>query len=418
MLGADMADTEKDVAEVLGIGQHRSKWLRWLAYLLAAVVAGGVGWYWLQASDGSRAVRYVTAPVARSDFTVTVTATGSVEPTNLVEISSELSGTISIVNVDFNDRVDVGTVLAELDKTKLEAQLDVMRAALDAAIARVAMARATLDEAKSRFDSTVDLQQRGVDTRQALISQRAAFNRAQAELQSARADQSLAEANLNLQQAELEKACICAPIRGVVLDRAVDAGQIVASALSAPILFTLAEDLTQMELHVDIDEADIGQVSVGDAATFTVDAYDEKLFPAEISEIRFAPETIDGVVTYKAVLTIDNTDMLLRPGMTATADITVDERNDVLTVPNAALRYAPPPEAVDDDEDRSGLLGMLIPSGGDARRRADGRALWVLREGTAQQVEVRAGASDGMVTEILDGEIAEGDTVITDRIDG
>ena len=412
-----MVENRKDVAEVLGLGQHRSGSFRWAAYLLALVLAAGGGLYWYMGADGSRTVRYSTAPVERADFIVTVTATGSVEPTNLVEISSELSGTIKSVNVDFNDIVEVGTILAELDTTKLEAQLDVRRAALDATIARVAMARATLEEARARYDSTLELQKRGVDSPQALISQRAAFTRAQAELQSAQADQSLAEANLDLQQAELEKACICAPIRGVVLDRAADKGQIVASALSAPILFTLAEDLTQMELHVDIDEADIGQVSVGDAAQFRVDAYDERLFPAVISEIRFAPETIDGVVTYKAVLTIDNSDMLLRPGMTATADITVDERKDVLTVPNAALRYAPPPEAVE-DEDRSGLLGMLIPQGSERQSRGDGRTLWVMRDGVPVEITVETGASDGLVTELLGGEIAEGDRVVTDRFDG
>ncbi len=413
-----MNDTNRDVAEVLGVGRKNRRGLRWAGYAIAAAVIGGGVVYWIQSADAVRAVQYATAPAEVSSFVVTVTATGSVEPTNLVEISSELSGTIKNVNVDYNDQVEVGTILAELDTTKLNAQLDVSRAALDAAIARVAMARATLDEAKERYEASLDLQQRGVDSRQALIAQKAAYDRARASLQSAEADQKLAEANLDLQKTELDKACICAPIRGVVLDRAADTGQIVASALSAPILFTLAEDLTQMELRVDVDEADIGQVAVGDKATFTVDAYDDQLFPAEISEIRFAPEIIEGVVTYKAVLTIDNSEMLLRPGMTATADITVDEKTDVLTVPNAALRYAPPVEQTGDEDERSGLLGMLIPSDSDMRQRGDDRAIWVLRDDQAVQTEVRPGATNGQITEILEGDLSEGDLVIVDRIDG
>jgi len=250
-----------------------------------------------------------------------------------------------------------------------------------------------------------------------LCAQRATYIRAQSELQGALADRALAEADLDLYQTELDKACICSPIDGVVLDRAVNAGQIVAAALSAPVLFTVAEDLTKMELQVDIDESDIGRTAVGNAAIFTVEAYDERTFPAEISEIRFAPKTVDGVVTYKAVLTIDNADLLLRPGMTATADITVADIADALTMPNAALRYAPP-ALPEEDEERSGLLGMLIPEDPDERRRGDIETLWVMRDGVPQEIAIRAGNSDGRMTEILEGALEVGDVVIVERIDG
>lgn len=413
-----MAEDSDEVAKTLGLGPHRRRSLAWVKYAAALILAGLAGWYWFAASDRKAAVRYVTAEAAVADFSVTVTATGTVEPTNLVEISSELSGTLKSVRVDYNDTVEVGTILAELDTVKLEAQLAVRKAGLDASIARVAMAQATLDEARERYDTNRNLAERGVTSNQVLIAQQAAFIRAQAELQMAVADRKLAEANLDLQQAELEKACICSPIRGVVLDRAVDAGQIVASALSAPVLFTVAEDLRQMELRVDIDEADIGQVAVGNAATFTVDAYDNRTFPARIAQVRYAPETIDGVVTYKAILTIDNSDLLLRPGMTATADIVVAEVEGALTVPNAALRYAPPPDASGVEDERSGLLGMLIPEGPETKAQADSKTLWLLRDGVAEEIPVRAGASDGRVTEILEGAVAAGDLVITDRVDG
>ena len=415
-----MAETKESVEQTLGLGSRKRSRLLRIALLVALLGVAGGALYWVAFSDPAKDVRYVTTEVTRGSFDVIVTATGTVEPTNLVEISSELSGTLKSVHVDFNDEVEKGTVLASLDTTKLEAELAVRKAALDSAIARVAMAQATLDDATERYNTASSLAERGVTAHQAFVSQRSAFIRAQAELQSAKADQALAEANLDLQNAELEKACICSPIRGIVLDRAVDAGQIVAAALSAPVLFTVAEDLTQMELHVDIDEADIGRVSVGDRAAFNVDAYDNKTFPAEIAEIRYASETIDGVVTYKAILTIDNSDLLLRPGMTATADITVEEIENALIVPNAALRYVPPrdPDEARPGDERSGLLGMLIPDSPDDVRAADESTLWVLKDDAPEEIPVATGGSNGKVTAITGGGLAEGDRVITDRIDG
>ena len=412
-----MADNGNTVAETLGLGDSRDSVKIWAGVVIAALLLGGIGWYWTSMSDPEKGVRYVTTTAAIGDLTVRVTATGTVEPTNLVEISSELSGTLATVNVDFNDKVKVGTVLATLDTTKLEAQLAVSKAGLDAAIARVAMAQATLDEAREKYETALNLQERGIASYQSFISQKAAFIRAQAELQSAIADRALAEANLDLKQAELDKACICSPIDGVVLDRAVDSGQIVAASLSAPVLFTVAEDLTEMELQVDIDEADIGRIAVGNPAEFTVDAYDNSRFPAEISEVRFAPETIEGVVTYKAILTIDNSAMLLRPGMTATADITVLVIDGVLVVPNAALRYAPPRETTEQNDQRSGLLGMLMPERPKDDIQGDEKTIWVLRDGTAEEIPVLTGDTDGRVTAILAGELFAGDTIITDRID-
>lgn len=414
-----MNERSEDISQTLGLNSRGKGRRFWIVVAAALAIAGAGSWYFMQIAGSADVVRYVTAEATRGSFDVTVTATGTVEPTNLVEISSELSGTLESVEVDFNDTVEVGTVLARLDTTKLEAQVQVAKASLDSAIARVAMAKATLDDAREKYQSARDLDARGVTPHQTFVTQRANFVRAQAELQSAEADQALATANLDLYSAELEKACICSPIRGVVLHRSVDPGQIVAASLSAPVLFTVAEDLRQMELQVNIDEADIGRIAVGNKATFTVDAFDLRRFPAEISEVRFAPETIDGVVTYKAILTIDNSEMLLRPGMTATADITVAEIADALIVPNAAMRYAPPRDAGPDaNEERSGLLGMLIPSRPDEAAAGDDKTLWILRDNVAQEIAVRAGDSDGRVTEILDGPLAQGDLVITDQIDG
>lgn len=412
-----MSETKEDIEEKLGLKKGRRAVPRWVWYGVGAAVLVVGAFFYATRYGAENDVRYLTASAVISDLKITATATGTIEPTNLVEISSELSGTLASVNVDFNDPVKKGDVLAELDTRKLEALLAVSKAGLDSAIARVALAEASLVEAKENYEDALKLEERGFASNQTLISSRANFVRAQSELQSAIANRALAEADVDLHQTDLDHACICSPIDGIVLDRAVDAGQIVAAALSAPVLFTVAEDLTKMELQVDIDEADIGRTAVGNPAIFTVDAYDEREFPAEISEIRFAPKTIDGVVTYKAVLSIDNSDLALRPGMTATAEITVSDVIDALTVPNAALRYAPPALAKEGDE-RSGLLGMLIPDTDGAVQRGDDKTLWVMRDGTPVEIPVQTGSSDGLMTEILGGEIGVDDLVVVDRIDG
>lgn len=412
-----MPESPQDIEEKLGLNRSGGPIHRWVKYLIGIVVVIGASFLWVSSNDQADGGQYITAAAQTGDLRVTVTATGTVEPTNKVEVSSELSGTLKSVYVDFNDTVTKGMVLAELDTTKLEAQLAVSKASLDSAIARVAIAQATWAETRERYEASRNLEERGVAAHQTFVADRAAYVRAQAGLQAAMADRTLAEADLDLHHAELDKACICSPIDGVVLDRAADAGQIVAASLSAPVLFTVAEDLAQMELQVDIDEADIGRTAVGNKATFTVDAYDERQFPAEISEIRFAPLTVDGVVTYKAILSVDNADLLLRPGMTATADIVVADIKDALTVPNAALRYAPPAAPAEEEEERSGLLGMLIPEDDTMRTTGDDRTLWVLRGEMAVEIPVLAGQSDGRMTEILQADLAPGDLVIVDRID-
>jgi HlyD family secretion protein len=248
-----------------------------------------------------------------------------------------------------------------------------------------------------------------------VISARAAHDRAVAAVEIARADVTLAETALAEAQADLGKAVIRAPIRGIVLDRAAEAGQIVAATLNAPILFTLAEDLTRMDLQVAVDEADIGRVKVGQTADFTVDAYPGQTFRATITSLRFAPDDTEDVVTYTAVLSVANDGLLLRPGMTATATITVAEETDALLVPVAALRYAPPRT---DSESRSGrgLLGYILPTrppgAGNARGASDGSAIYVLRDGSPVRVGITPGATDGTQIVVVSDDLQEGDEVI------
>ncbi len=390
--------------------------LVWTLLAAALLIGGGLV---LQRLGAKPATDFVTAPATRGPLTVTVTATGTIQPTTQVDVSSELSGTLVSVEADFNDRVEVGQVLARLDDTKLRAQVANAEAALVAARARVRQADASAREAKENYEAEAALDQRGVTTRRSFVSFEAIYNRAEAEREIARADEATAQANLVLQKADLEKSVIRSPIRGVVLGRTIDPGQIVASSLNTPTLFTLAEDLSRMELRVDVDEADIGRVAVGNEATFTVDAYGGRSFPATITQVRYAPETTNGVVTYKAILAVDNADLSLRPGMTATATIVVAEIADALQVPNAALRYAPPPSVAANHEDEGGgggLLGLIIPDRPDDIAAPEGGpAVWVLRDGIPERVEVTPGDTDGRMTVIRDGGLAEGDQVITDQ---
>ena len=300
---------------------------------------------------------FVVEPASRVDLTVIITATGSVQPTNQVDVSSELSGTIRSVFVDFNSPVKVGQVLAELDTDKLKATLNSSRAKLASAKAKVLDAEATLVEKKLVYERKKTLATSRVSSQQDLDTAKAAYDRAIAGVESAKADVGVAEADVELNETNLVKSRIVSPINGVVLKRNVDPGQTVASSLQAPVLFTIAEDLTQMEVQVDVDEADVGKVKEGQQGTFSVDAYPDRKFQARIRELRYGSEVVQGVVTYKAVLSTDNSELLLRPGMTATAEIIVQQVTKALTVPNAALRYSPP--ARQSSEQKTSLLRRL-----------------------------------------------------------
>lgn len=410
-----------DIESVLGLeAPERTGWKRWQklglgAAVLMTVAAAYAYWSYTGKEAG---VHYTTEAAARGNLTVIVTATGSLQPTTKVEISSELSGTVRKVNVDYNSKVEAGAVLAELDLDKTIATVDSSRAKLAAAKAKVTEAEATVVQkdrilarkktlAGKQFASELDLDTAEAD-----------YQRAVAEAASAKADVGVAEADLKLNETNLTKSKIITPISGIVLQRNVDPGQTVASSLQAPVLFSIAEDLRQMELQVDVDEADVGKVKVGQTATFSVDAFPDRRFPATIRDVRYASETIQGVVTYKAVLTIDNSELLLRPGMTATAEIMVLEIKDALLAPNAALRYRPPANG---QEQSVSFLRRILP--GPPRFRpasardetGPNRTIWVLRGGQPAEAKVVIGSSDGKLTEIKEGELKPGDLVITDQ---
>jgi len=410
-----------DIAKVLEQAGSRGAW-RWAKVLTAAggVVLVALAVWWATMSDhGGIRTSYRTDEARLADITVIVTATGTLEPTRKVDISSELSGIIRTVKVDYNSPVKAGQVLAELDTDKLRASIASSRAKLAAAEARVAEAQATVAEKKLDLDRKQALSDRRVVAQQDLDAANAAFHRAQAALASAQADVQAAEADLKLEETNLGKTCICSPIDGTVLARNVDPGQVVAASLQAPVLFTIAEDLSSMEVQVDVDEADVGKVQEGQQATFTVDAYPDRKFAAEIKQLRYGSEVIQGVVTYKAVLTAQNDDLLLRPGMTATAEIVVQSASDVLSISNEALRYMPPVEEQDNRSFLEKLLPRMPRFRSSPRQQADGpeRVVWRLgQDSQAEEVKVKTGISDGRRTQLVEGGIQAGDKVIVEAV--
>lgn len=423
---------DTDIATTLGVDGHGSGRKISVKFILGGVIAAAIilsftAWMW---GNGDEKYTYKTQEARRGDLVVTVSATGNLEPTNQVDVGSELSGIVRSVEVDFNDNVKKGQVLAWLDTDKLQSKVLQSRAALTSARSNVLQAQATLRERTSDLDrlkKVYDQSKGKVPSRNDIEAAEAALLRAQADESMARAQVEEAEATLRVSETDLSKAAIRSPINGVVLARSVEPGQTVAASLQAPVLFTLAEDLTQMELHVGVDEADVGEVREGLGASFTVDAYPEKRFPAKVSQVRYGAQTSGGVVTYKAVLRLDNSELLLRPGMTATADITVKKITYALLVPNAALRFSPPSNDKEKDQEKSNgsMISKIFPRPprGAQKTKQDKKnpkeqTLWILKDKQLHAVKVSTGATDGTMTEIVRGDIRPGSPLVVDALAG
>ena len=409
---------KQEIEKVLGLGPQAQakRWAKrgiWLAVLALAII-GSYLWY-QNSQTSANAVTYETSPAKRADLTVTVTATGTIQPTTQIDVSSEMSGVVRAVNVDNNSLIKKGDVLAELDSERFKGQLKSLQASIASAKAKLVDTQATLKASELAYTRQISLQKRGLAITQDLESAQAAQQRAIAAVVSAQADIQVAIANLDLKQIDIDKSQILSPVDGIVLKRAVEPGQTVASSLQAPVLFTLAEDLKRMQLEADIDEADIGTVKLGQKANFTVDAFSGRDFPARIETVEFYPETTDGVVTYKAILSVDNSDLALRPGMTATAQITVQEISNALLIPNAALRYSPPVAAKEQSFSLSRLFLPRMPRNEKSARTeavAGERPVWVLKNNVPEAVQITTGASDGKMTEVVKGEITPDDLLI------
>ncbi len=361
------------------------------------------------AGDKKSEATFVTAEAERGDISILVTATGTLEAVTTVQVGSQVSGTISALYVDFNDRVKKGQVVAQLDPTFLKAQVAQAQADLERAAASAQLAKKEYERALSLFGKDmISESERDI----ALTN----YELAAAQEKSARAALNRARTNLNY-------ATIISPIDGVVISRDVDVGQTVAASLQAPTLFTIAQDLAQMQVNTSIDEADIGAIAEGQEALFTVDAYPESTFEGIVSQIRLSPEIVQNVVTYNVIIQVSNPKLLLKPGMTANATILVNHREDVLKVPAGALRFRPPMEGAESSSERvhAGMppTGSHLPAQGSAlsgpkgMKHAKQDRVWILdQEGKPQPIPVKIGISDGSSVEIASGDLKEGDQVI------
>jgi len=404
--------------------RRRSLW----AVLVLLAAGGAAAWWWSGQRQAAAAPRYTTQPATRGALTVTVTANGTLQPTTQVAIGSELSGTVARVHVDVNDRVKKGQVLVELDDARLRDQVNGSRAALAAAEAAVTQARASATEARDNLARLRDVHRRSgglVPSATELAAAEAAAARGEANVAGAQAGVAQARATLSSNETNLSKAAIRSPIDGVVLSRSAEPGNAVAASLQAVTLFTLAEDLTKMKLQVNVDEADVGQVRDGQSASFTVSAYPARRYPAKIVRVGYGSTNKDNVVTYLSDLSVDNGDLSLRPGMTATATITTVERSDVLLVPNAALRYTPVDAAAAGAPAGNSVVSSLMPrpprTGGARRAGTDTaqvRQLWVLEAGVPRAVPVTPGVSDGRLTEVTSEQLQPGMAVIVGQTAG
>jgi len=419
-------NNSRDISEVLGLDEvPRGRRRGPLAVSVLALVVIVVAVVWYATTRNGAAVQYKTAPVTRGDLTVVVTATGTVQPVNQVDVGTEISGSIRTVEVDYNDRVKIGQVLARIDSDKLQAQVLQSQSTLESVEAKLIEAQATVVEAGDnleRFKRVREMSGGKVPSQREYDAADAILKRALSNEATLKAQISEAKWKLSIDQTNLSKAVIRSPINGVVLKRQVEPGQTVAASLQTPVLFTIAENLAQMEVQVDVDEADVAQVKVEQQASFTVDGYPGRQFSAVVKQVRYGPETVQGVVTYKTLLSVDNSDLALRPGMTATANITVMRSADVMLVPNLALRFSPP---VAEETTRTGgsLISRLFPRPPPASRPRDTadakgkqQRIYVLRDGQPSAVPVTAGSTDGIMTQITNGDITVGMEVVTDIV--
>lgn len=421
-----MSNEKEKIKALLGDGdaQPMSRRKKWALGAACVAVVAAFSW-WLGSKEAGP--RYLTEAVTQGVLQVEVTANGTLEAEQKVTIGSELSGIVENVLVDVNDPIKHGQVLIELDTAKLKASVEKAKAALASAQAAQKEAVATLNEANAKYKRLLNVRKLSggkTPAQTELDEQAAVVARAQASVDTAAAQIQTAQAELETAQTDLTKAYISSPIDGVVLARSVEPGYAVAASLQAVELLTLASDLRTLELEIDVDEADVSVVKPGQKATFTVSAYPNKNFPATLTKVAYGPTESDtNVVTYTAYLKVSNEELLLRPGMTATARIVTENRENALLVPNTALRFAPSVSKGSGSAVDSLMMGPPRQSnkvskevGGVTTQRKN--TVWVLRGGNAQEVDIITGASDGTRTEVISGDLKSGDLVITSQLRG
>ena len=398
---------------------------RIFALVVAILVLAGTGYGFWRWGSRPKESPYVTMPVQRGNVTQVVSSTGTLQAVITVLVGSQISGTIDKLFADFNTKVKAGQVVAQLNQDKFKAAVDQARANLLAAESNLAKAKVSVVDAQRTLERNRELRKRDLMPQSELDAAQTAYDAALAQLEVNKAQSAQAQAGLNQATVDLNNTVIRSPVDGIVISRNVDVGQTVAASLQAPTLFTIANDLAKMEVHTNVDEADVGNVTEGQEVSFTVDAFPARRFKGRVHQVRNAPTVVQNVVTYDAVVRIDNKELLLKPGMTANVQFLVNRRENVLTIPNMAIRFKPPDqkdeaqELLRREQTRAApTIGARrtsrSPGGGGGGGGRGGRriTLYVLSAGKAEPVEVQLGITDGSKTEVGDGELKENDPVI------
>lgn len=377
-----------------------------MAVCVVLAILGAGAFALLRGTD--KGERFRTEEVTRGTIEAAVTATGTVNAVTTVLVGTQVSGTVKHLYADFNSPVKKGQLIAQIDPAVFEAQVAQAGANLLSAQANLDKAEATRADAKRTMERNKELFARNFISRSEADTAETNYETSTAQVSAAKAQTAQAAAALRMAEINLRYTRIVSPVDGTVVSRNVDVGQTVAASFQTPTLFTIAKDLTKMQINSNVAEADIGRVAVGQPVEFTVDAYSDRVFKGSVSEVRNAPITVQNVVTYDVIVKVDNADLKLKPGMTANISIIVASKSDVLRIPNGALRF----KLADGPADRR-------PAGPDqkSRQREKGRSVWVLDNTTPRRLTITTGISDGLSTELLSGELREGQRVIVESLE-
>jgi HlyD family secretion protein len=386
-----------------------------LLIVVAVVAALAGGALYFQATAKGEAPQFTTAAVTRGDVVETVEATGTLQAVTTVQVGTQVSGTIQSLDADFNTQVKKGQVVARLDPSLLQAQVDQAEATVTRLQADVERARVTLEDAQVKLQRANELWKAQLIPQTDLETAQATARQAEASLKSAEAQVTQARGSLNQNRVNLDHSIITAPVDGIVISRNVDVGQTVAASMQAPTLFVIAKDLTRMQVNASIDEADIGKIAIGQAVTFHVDAYPNDTFSGTVSQVRLDPVVAQNVVSYVTVIDVPNKAMKLKPGMTANVTVEIARADDVLRVPNAALRFRPATDGVAGEQRRDPAKSATgSASASTAAQPGERRPrVWITENGQLHPVAVEVGINDGTTTAITGGDLAENAQVVT-----
>jgi HlyD family secretion protein len=388
-----------------------------LAAVAAVLVVAVVVWRW-RASAAKPGLQIESAKVDRGRIVAKVTATGTLSAIVTVQVGSQVSGRVAALYADFNSPVKKGQLIAKIDPQLFQAAVEQARANYVAAQGNLAKSKAQAADADRQYQRNKALAERKLIAQADLDTAQSNAEAARAQVDASAGAVEQARAARHQAEVNLAYTDITSPTSGVVISRNVDVGQTVAASLQAPTLFVIAEDLAKMQVDTSVAEADVGRLTAGMTATFTVDAYPSETFQGSVRQIRNAPQTVQNVVTYDAVIDVNNPDLKLKPGMTASCTFVYAEKDDVLRVPNAALRFRPPPDlpAFAPGAGRPGGRGNA--AGGSPPPKAvptpDQRTVWVMREEKPAPARIKTGISDGAFTEVVEGALEPGDSVVTD----